>query len=603
MKVFAVIIAGGSGERLWPLSTPEHPKQFVTLFGGKPLIRHAMDRIAGIVEPSEVLVVTAKPLVSQTRKALPALPKANILAEPCRRNTAPAIALAVREVKKRGGSDAVCCILTADHLVDPESEFRQALRQAIAVAVKERKIVTLGIRPTYAATGFGYIDIAANPPRFTEKPDARKAARFLKRGTYLWNSGMFIFRVDVMESELRAFAPDAARLLDAGNWKAIYSSLESESIDYAVMEKTKELAVVPAEFRWDDVGSWNSVPNRFEHDADDNTCLGKTAVYDTKGSVVVSTPDHLAAVVGLKDVVVVHTNKVTLVCAKSKAQDIKRLLAKAVLSLAVMFATVTFVYADRYPYERYQSIVERQMFGPLPNGFDPSKPPSEVQKSGSKSERELAQEQEKIKSAIRFSMINVNPAGETVVGFTDSCDPKEVRHYYLKVGETQGGWTVKAADPLKATMTIVKGDVTLDLGLGANSAQGAGNASSNPAVPQTAAVGGGNQRPRSLLNGSGAVPVAGGSMFGSLRAMQAERRKRREADAADAAAKEKAAAEAKAKEAEDKALAEENIAQMKKQLNELVEANRLAREEKARKDSETKAAAEQDSAQDSEAQE
>ena len=162
---------------------------------------------------------------------------------------------------------------------------------------------------------------------------------------------------------------------------------------------------------------------------------------------------------------------------------------------------------------------------------------------------------------------------------------------------------MKAADPLKATMTIVKGDVTLDLGLGANSAQGAGNVSSNPAVPQTAAVGGGNQRPRSLLKGSGAVPVSGGSMFGSLRAMQAERRKRREAEAADAAAKEKAAAEAKAKEAEDKALAEENMAQMKKQLNELVEANRLAREEKARKDSEAKAAAEQDSAQDSEAQE
>ena len=328
MNVYAVIIAGGSGERLWPLSTPERPKQFVTLFGGKPLIRHAMDRLEGLVEPSNVLVVTARSLVAQTKKALPKLPAKNILAEPCRRNTAPAVALATREAKKRGGSDAVCCILTADQLMEPEAEFRKVLRKAIGVAAKARKIVTLGIRPTYPATGFGYIDAAAEPPRFVEKPDAKTAARFLKKGTYLWNSGMFIYRVDVMEAALREFAPDTARLLAAGDWKRIYPSLESISIDYAVMEKTKDIAVVPASFRWDDVGSWNSVPERFEHDGDGNTRIGKTAVYDAKGSVVISTPDHLAAVVGLDDVVVVHTDKVTLVCAKSKAQDVKKLVSE-----------------------------------------------------------------------------------------------------------------------------------------------------------------------------------------------------------------------------------------------------------------------------------
>lgn len=328
MNVFAVIIAGGSGERLWPLSTPERPKQFVELFGGKPLIRHAMDRLAGFVSPSNVLVVTAKSLVAQTKKALPALPAKNILAEPCRRNTAPAVALATREAKKRGGSDAVCCILTADQLMEPAAEFRKALKKAVSLAYRGRKIVTLGIKPTYAATGFGYIDTASEPPRFVEKPDARKAARFLKKGTYLWNSGMFIYRADVMEAALREFASDTARLLDAKDWKRIYPSLESISIDYAVMEKTKAIAVVPASFRWDDVGSWNSVPGRFEHDADGNTRIGKTAVYDAKGSVVISTPDHLTALVGLKDVVVVHTDKVTLVCAKSKAQDVKKLVGE-----------------------------------------------------------------------------------------------------------------------------------------------------------------------------------------------------------------------------------------------------------------------------------
>ena len=610
MKVFAVIIAGGSGERLWPLSTPEHPKQFITLFGGKPLIRHAMDRLKGLVKPSQVLVVTAKSLVPQTRKALPALSKANILAEPCRRNTAPAIALAVREAKKRGGSDAVCCILTADQLMDPEAEFRKSLKRAIMVAAKDRKIVTIGIRPTYAATGFGYIDTAAKPPRFTEKPDAKKAARFLKKGSYLWNSGMFIFRTDVMESALRAFAPDTARLLDAKNWKAVYPSLESVSVDYAVMEKTKDLAVVPAAFRWDDVGSWNSVPNRFEHDADDNTRLGKTAVYDTKGSVVVSTSDHLAAVVGLKDVVVVHTDKVTLVCAKSKAQDVKRLLAKAALSLVMAFVFAASVHAERRPYERYQTIVDRQMFGPLPAGFDPTKPPSEVQKSGSKSEKELTKEQEKIKSAIRFSMINVNPAGETVVGFTDSSDPKTVRNYYLKVGETKDGWEVKEADPLKATMTIVKGDLTLELSLGANSAQGAGNAPGNGTAANTPAPAANNMvknrflRPDAFAGANAAASSAGsGGALDNIRARQAERRKKKEAAAADAAAKEQAAAEAKAKAEEEKAKADEEKAQMQQQLSELMEQRRQEREEKARKEAEAKASAEQNSAQDSGTQE
>lgn len=328
MNVFAIIIAGGSGERLWPLSTPERPKQFVELFGGKPLIRHAMDRLAGFVAPSNVLVVTAKSLVAQTKKALPALPAENILAEPCRRNTAPAVALATREAKKRGGSDAVCCILTADQLMEPEAEFRKALKKAVTLAYRGRKIVTLGIKPTYAATGFGYIDTAAKPPRFVEKPDAKKAARFLKKGTFLWNSGMFIYRADVMEAALREFAPDTARLMDAKDWKRIYPSLESISIDYAVMEKSKDIAVVPASFKWDDVGSWNSVPGRFEHDADGNTRIGKTAVYDVKDSVVISTSDHLTALVGMKDVVVVHTDKVTLVCARSKAQDVKKLVGE-----------------------------------------------------------------------------------------------------------------------------------------------------------------------------------------------------------------------------------------------------------------------------------
>jgi len=588
VKVFAVIIAGGSGERLWPLSTPECPKQFVTLFGGKSLIRHAMDRLIGLIPPSDTLVITVKSLVSLTKKALPALPPKNILAEPCRRNTAPAVALATREVKRRGGSDAVCCILTADQLMEPASEFRAVLRRAIRLAVRERKIVTLGIRPTYPATGFGYIDTAAKPPRFVEKPDEKTAERFLRKGTYLWNSGMFIFRVDVMEPALRRFAPDAARLLDVRDWKRLYPSLECDSVDYAVMEKTKDIAVVPAAFRWDDVGSWNSVPNRFRHDEDDNTRLGKTAVYGTSGSVVISTDDHLTAVVGLKEVVVVHTDKVTLVCAKSKAQDIKRLLAKSALCVVLALGFSVTVTAERYPVERYQSVIDRQMFGPVPDGFDPTKPPSEAVKAGSKAEKELTREQEQIKSAIRFSAINVTPTGETAVGFSDSSNPKEVRHYYLKVGESRDGWEVKAADPLKATMTIAKGDITLDLELGGNSAQGAGNATSNQSqTPQ----GGG---PRLFgLRGRMGGDAAGGTnaglgtgrfagAAGSLRERRLQRMQQREADekaaAEDKAKQEAAAAAEKAKAEEEKAQNEAEREQQRQQLMQIQEELKKARE-------------------------
>lgn len=326
MNAYAVIMAGGGGERLWPLSRGGEPKQFFSLFESKPLIRHAADRLKGLFPAERILVVTAKSFVRRTRKELPELPSANIIAEPCRRNTAPAVALATREVAKRGGNDAVCCILTADHLIKPVGAFQSALRRAIRRAEKGGAIVTLGIKPTFPATGYGYINAASKPIRFTEKPDAKTAAKFLKQGTYYWNSGMFVFRTDTMSAALREFAPEVARLLDARRPLALYPDLKPISIDYAVMEHYDRIQVIPASFRWSDVGTWKSVSEQLPVDRDGNAVIGRAKLIDVRDSLVISDDGHLTAVLGLDNVVVVHTPEATFVCAKDRSEDVRKLL-------------------------------------------------------------------------------------------------------------------------------------------------------------------------------------------------------------------------------------------------------------------------------------
>ena len=198
MNTYAIILAGGNGERLWPLSTPERPKQFVSLFGGKSLIRHAVDRLEGLVPPERIIVITAARLAAMTRRALPCIPKENIIGEPCRRDTAAAVALACGLVKKYGGEKSVGCILTADQLMTPEDEFRKTLKDAVKVARKSASIVTMGIAPDGPATGFGYIECGEDVDfgtgtgfcrvkRFVEKPDVKTARKYLRSGRFRWN--------------------------------------------------------------------------------------------------------------------------------------------------------------------------------------------------------------------------------------------------------------------------------------------------------------------------------------------------------------------------------------------------------------------------------
>ena len=346
---YAIIMAGGNGERFWPMSTPERPKQFVTLFGGKPLIRHAADRLEGLVPPERTLVITAERLVAQTRRALPRIPRVNVIGEPCRRDTAAAVACACGLVKRLGGPDAVGCILTADQLMEPAAKFRRTLRSAIKVASRTDAIVTVGVEPDHPATGFGYIEcgprIATGTStefhavsRFVEKPDEKTAKRYLASGRFCWNSGMFIWKVSTMEAAFVQHAPDIAGLIGkVETAKSIhatlaraYPALRAISVDYAVMEKARKVVVARSDFKWDDVGSWTAIPKHFSHDAAGNTCLGKTALLDTDDSIVVSEDGHLTAVLGMKDVVVVQTPDATLVCAKNRVQDLKKLVRSIV---------------------------------------------------------------------------------------------------------------------------------------------------------------------------------------------------------------------------------------------------------------------------------
>ena len=346
---YAVILSGGSGERFWPLSTPERPKQFLTVFGGKSLLRQAVERLKGLVPPECVIVVTAESLVKATRSELPELPRANIVAEPCRRDTAAAIATACGVVEGRGGADAVAAVLTADQVMRDVPAFRRVLADAARAAAKTDDIVTMGVAPDYPATGFGYIHVGkpvdlgtrtvfSRALRFVEKPNEKTARRYLASGRYVWNAGMFVWRVATMKAALLAGAP-ALAILEASvaaarSARGVRQVLETYypqrpkiSIDYAAMEKATNILVSSGAFGWDDVGTWTSADKHLATDARRNVAKGEVALLDVADSIVLSTGPQIAAL-GVKGVVVVATKDSVLVADKARVQDLKKLLAK-----------------------------------------------------------------------------------------------------------------------------------------------------------------------------------------------------------------------------------------------------------------------------------
>ncbi len=334
-----IVLAGGKGERFWPLSRRQRPKQFLSLDGsGSTLLQSTAERLVPLAGGWENLwVVTASHLANGILEQLPQMPAANNLVEPQGRDTAPAVAWATLEAAKRYGPEAIVAFFPADHWIGDRAIFEQTIQAAAALARSRPAIVTLGIKPSYPAVGYGYIEqgdavgeFGGLPgyrvSRFTEKPDRDTAAQFLETGRYSWNSGMFIFQAGVALQELRAHAPEILNPLEAKG-VAAYGELPKISVDYALMEKTDLAYVLPAPFPWDDLGDWNSLERLHKTADSTNVELGTHIGYDTQGTIVyASDAGDVVVTLGLEDTVIVRDGNVTLVARKSRTQEIKKLL-------------------------------------------------------------------------------------------------------------------------------------------------------------------------------------------------------------------------------------------------------------------------------------
>ncbi len=339
-ELFCVIMAGGAGTRFWPASTEQSPKQLLTLTGDRSLLQLAVDRARALVPPARILVVTNALLADAVRAQLPELKHDNVIAEPSRRDTAAAVALATLLVRRRGGQRLA--ILTADHLITPVEAFADVVRDAVAATEREpRSIVTFGIVPTYAATGFGYVEVDEAPSdehavlRFVEKPDAATAAAYVSSGRFLWNSGMFVFAVDAMIAALHTWLPLHLELLSgvidddsaSPTFAAAFAKLPKISIDKGVMEKHSPVLCVPARFRWSDVGSFPALAEHLPSDGKGNAHRALLHTLDAKDNVVwCEDASEEVAVVGVEGLVVVRAGKRTLVMPKSRAEDVKKLV-------------------------------------------------------------------------------------------------------------------------------------------------------------------------------------------------------------------------------------------------------------------------------------
>jgi mannose-1-phosphate guanylyltransferase len=348
VNIHPVVMAGGSGTRFWPLSRRSRPKQFLPLAGGAPLLRATVERLPPLVEAQRVRVVCGPSHAAAVRKMLPELPKANVVVEPCARNTAPCVGLAALHVAAEDPK-GVMLVLPADHHIARPAAFRDALGAAARVAASGA-IVTVGVKPTRPETGYGYLKVGRAVDgkvrlkkglapraveRFVEKPDVATAERYLADGAYLWNSGIFAFRADVILEEIRRALPDlgqrlgeiAAAIGTGGYARALgraFPACPSISIDYGVMEKSDRIAVVPGDFGWSDVGSFAALPEVRAADAQGNVAEGEALILDGRDNVVLARKDRPVALIGLDGVVVVDAGDALLVCKKDRAQDVRQ---------------------------------------------------------------------------------------------------------------------------------------------------------------------------------------------------------------------------------------------------------------------------------------
>ena len=344
MKKTALIMAGGRGERFWPKSRKNMPKQFLSLTDdGKTMIQQTVERIRPVVDLEDIFIVTNRLYRDLVLEQIPGLPGENILCEPVGRNTAPCIGLGAVHMEKKYG-DAVMMVFPSDHLIKYNSIFLSTLREACHVAELGPNLVTLGITPDTPETGYGYIRFspektlgrAFEVERFVEKPDLETAKTYLESEQYLWNSGMFIWKVSTIMKNLEQYLPDTTaglrRIQDSigtENENAVldkeFHGFQSESIDYGVMEKAKNIYILSGSFGWDDVGSWLAVERLKTSNEFGNVVNGNVITVDTQNAIIQGS-DKLIAAVGLENMIIVDTEDALLVCEKEHAMDIKKVL-------------------------------------------------------------------------------------------------------------------------------------------------------------------------------------------------------------------------------------------------------------------------------------
>ena len=346
---YAVVMAGGKGERFWPQSRINHPKQLLRLIGNLTLLEQTAERLKPLVPEENILIITNQDYVAPMRSLLKNLPAENIIGEPVGKDTAPCVALAAGIVRaKAGNDDAVMFLLPADHVIRNVNAMRSELKDCAELAAKSDSIITIGVNPTSASTGYGYIKCGEQMPDgtdtkffkslgFKEKPNIGTAQRFITDGNYRWNSGMFIWSIKTINDAFHKYAPGlesmAKRLSEAYVSDNIEQAMAEEydkcdkiSIDYAVMEKVENVLVAECSFDWDDVGSWTALRNQIRPDRDNNVVRGLFKNIDSSNNIVVSDSKHLIAAIDVEDMIIVHTDDATLVCNAKSAQRIKELV-------------------------------------------------------------------------------------------------------------------------------------------------------------------------------------------------------------------------------------------------------------------------------------
>ena len=346
MNLYAVIMAGGVGSRLWPRSRERSPKQLLNVVGEGTMIQNTIARLQPMVPFENVFIVTNRAQIDALREQVPQIPAQNLIAEPFGRNTAPCIALATVMLGERD-PDGVMIVLPADHFIENVRDFQQQLKTACDAAFEMGGLVTMGITPTRPETGYGYLQVGERDGvsdhlaergvrrvlTFAEKPDLPTAERFLASGDFLWNSGMFIWRVDAIAAALEEFLPELTEQVEelraaVGTprfneaLEGVYGQIHPISIDYGVMEKARNALVIRCDFGWSDVGSWDETYRLARKDDDGNSIVGDVVTVDTKGTFI-RTAGKIIATVGVDDLIIVDTPDALLVCRRGESQRVQ----------------------------------------------------------------------------------------------------------------------------------------------------------------------------------------------------------------------------------------------------------------------------------------